>query len=231
MTARELFDAVGLVDDALVEEAARPAVRRSAPGRWQRAAVMAACCCLALGVAQASGLDLLGRAADLVMPRMGSAAPPVEKESAVESSAACVTEDNAVPEAAEDGMNDKAFTAGGSTGEADAAALYCPVDTAEYPLWAVYERSGWEDAGLTVNAGMLMVLTDADGAAFAGGQTLTLQSDGPFAAGYAGEGGAPELTAVTEGETTVTLPREGSYYVCVLAGDRDILLTAFEAAE
>ena len=202
MTARQLFEAVGFVEDELVEQANAPVVRRRVP--WQPVVMTAACLCLVVGVAGTSGLGRM---------KAGSAAPASNAEYSMESAAAVAggTED-AAPEAA---MEEKESGA--------ALAALCPVDVTDYPLWAVCDRSGWEHSELVVNAGMLMVLTDADGAPFAAGQTLTVQADGAYTLGFAAEGGAPEFS---QGET-LTLPQDG--YLCVLAGDADV--TVFVSAE
>ena len=203
MTARQLFEAVGFVEDELVEQANAPVVRRRVP--WQPVVMTAACLCLVVGVAGTSGLGRM---------KAGSAAPASNAEYSMDSAPAAVaggTED-AAPEAA---MEEKESGA--------ALAALCPVDVTDYPLWAVCDRSGWEHSELVVNAGMLMVLTDADGAPFAAGQTLTVQADGAYTLGFAAEGGAPEFA---QGET-LTLPRDG--YLCVLAGDADV--TVFVSAE
>ena len=202
MTARQLFEAVGFVEDELVEQANAPVVRRRVP--WQPVVMTAACLCLVVGVAGASGLGRM---------KAGSAAPASNAEYSMDSATAVAggTED-AAPEAA---MEEKESGA--------ALAALCPVDVTDYPLWAVCDRSGWEHSELVVNAGMLMVLTDADGAPFAAGQTLTVQADGAYTLGFAAEGGAPEFS---QGET-LTLPRDG--YLCVLAGDADV--TVFVGAE
>lgn len=202
MTARQLFEAVGFVEDELVEQANAPVVRRRVP--WQPVVMMAACLCLVVGVAGASGLGRM---------KAGSAAPASNAEYSMDSATAVAggTED-AAPEAA---MEEKETAA--------ALAALCPVDVTDYPLWAVCDRSGWEHSELVVNAGMLMVLTDADGAPFAAGQTLTVQADGAYTLGFAAEGGAPEFA---QGET-LTLPQDG--YLCVLAGDADV--TVFASAE
>ena len=202
MTARQLFEAVGFVEDELVEQANEPVVRRRVP--WQPVVMTAACLCLVVGVAGASGLGRM---------KAGSAAPASNAEYSMDSATAVAggTED-AAPEAA---MEEKESGA--------ALAALCPVDVTDYPLWAVCDRSGWEHSELVVNAGMLMVLTDADGAPFAAGQTLTVQADGAYTLGFAAEGGAPEFS---QGET-LTLPQDG--YLCVLAGDADV--TVFVGAE
>ena len=202
MTARQLFEAVGFVEDELVEQANAPVVRRRVP--WQPVVMTAACLCLVVGVAGASGLGRM---------KAGSAAPASNAEYSMDSATAVAggTED-AAPEAA---MEEKESGA--------ALAALCPVDVTDYPLWAVCDRSGWEHSELVVNAGMLMVLTDADGAPFAAGQTLTVQADGAYTLGFAAEGGAPEFA---QGET-LTLPQDG--YLCVLAGDADV--TVFASAE
>ena len=195
MTARQLFEAVGFVEDELVEQANAPVVRRRVP--WQPVVMTAACLCLVVGVAGASGLGRM---------KASSAAPASNAEYSMDSATAVAggTED-AAPEAA---MEEKESGA--------ALAALCPVDVTDYPLWAVCDRSGWEHSELVVNAGMLMVLTDADGAPFAAGQTLTVQADGAYTLGFAAEGGAPEFA---QGET-LTLPQDG--YLCVLAGDADV---------
>ena len=202
MTARQLFEAVGFVEDELVEQANAPVVRRRVP--WQPVVMTAACLCLGVGVAGTSGLGRM---------KAGSAAPASNAEYSMDSATAVAggTED-AAPEAA---MEEKESGA--------ALAALCPVDVTDYPLWAVCDRSGWEHSELVVNAGMLMVLTDADGAPFAAGQTLTVQADGAYTLGFAAEGGAPEFS---QGET-LTLPQDG--YLCVLAGDADV--TVFVSAE
>lgn len=202
MTARQLFEAVGFVEDELVEQANAPVVRRRVP--WQPVVMTAACLCLVVGVAGASGLGRM---------KAGSAAPASNAEYSMDSATAVAggTED-AAPEAA---MEEKESGA--------ALAALCPVDVTDYPLWAVCDRSGWEHSELVVNAGMLMVLTDAAGAPFAAGQTLTVQADGAYTLGFAAEGGAPEFA---QGET-LTLPQDG--YLCVLAGDADV--TVFASAE
>ena len=202
MTARQLFEAVGFVEDELVEQANAPVVRRRVP--WQPVVMTAACLCLVVGVAGTSGLGRM---------KAGSAAPASNAEYSMDSATAVAggTED-AAPEAA---MEEKESGA--------ALAALCPVDVTDYPLWAVCDRSGWEHSELVVNAGMLMVLTDADGAPFAAGQTLTVQADGAYTLGFAAEGGAPEFS---QGET-LTLPQDG--YLCVLAGDADV--TVFVSAE
>ena len=202
MTARQLFEAVGFVEDELVEQANAPVVRRRVPR--QTMVMTAACLCLVVGVAGASGLGRM---------KVSSAAPASDAEYSMDSAPAVAagSTENAAPEAA---MEEK---------ENDAAtAALCPVDVTDYPLWAVCDRSGWEHSELVVNAGMLMVLTDADGAPFAAGQTLTVQADGAYTLGYAAQSGAPEFA---EGET-LTLPQEG--YLCVLAGDAD--MTVFVSA-
>ena len=202
MTARQLFEAVGFVEDELVEQANAPVVRRRVP--WQPVVMTAACLCLVVGVAGTSGLGRM---------KAGSAAPASNAEYSMDSATAVAggTED-AAPEAA---MEEKESGA--------ALAALCPVDVTDYPLWAVCDRSGWEHSELVVNAGMLMVLTDADGAPFAAGQTLTVQADGAYTLGFAAEGGAPEFA---QGET-LTLTQDG--YLCVLAGDADV--TVFVGAE
>ena len=202
MTARQLFEAVGFVEDELVEQANAPVVRRRVP--WQTVVMTAACLCLVVGVA---GASCLGRM------KASSAAPASNAEYSMDSATAVAggTED-AAPEAA---MEEKESGA--------ALAALCPVDVTDYPLWEVCDRSGWEHSELVVNAGMLMVLTDADGAPFAAGQTLTVQADGAYTLGFAAEGGAPEFA---QGET-LTLPQDG--YLCVLAGDADV--TVFVSAE
>lgn len=219
MTARELFDAVGLVGDDLIQEAAAPVVRRRTLP-WQSVVMTAACLCLVIGVAGASGLGRL---------KAGSAAPTAASEEYSLESAARTDEDLArggmdesVPAAAEgDAVQDKETAA--------ALAALCPVDVTDYPLWAVCDRSGWENNELFVNAGMLMVLPDADGAPFSGGQTLTVQADGPFTLAYAAQGGAPVMVTEPGREAAVTLPEDGgAYYFCVLAGEEDITILARE---
>lgn len=86
MTARELFEAIGLVEDELILAADGPSVRK-APIRWHRVLPAAACLCLfAGGIWTWAGLFTAGS---------GSSAPAVEEsanEYRVESSAA-VTQD------------------------------------------------------------------------------------------------------------------------------------------
>ncbi len=253
MTVKELFEAVGLVDDDLILAADAPARRRPAL-RWQWAP-LAACLCLAVGVWQSQG-KLLENVAGLVMPRSGSSAVT-----------AATASDEAAPEAAEalESMPDTAAAGEAAPQEAasqegsllreesdgfaskdagmpDAAAGYsaeqpvCPLDAAGYERWEMLDAAGLDGETLELSAGVLYVLTD-------GGEPFTVSDaldtgwalhvraedpDVPLVAGYAPAGGTPAPTSQgSGGDFTVTLDGDapGAYYF-YLAADGDVRLTA-----
>ena len=85
MNARDLFDAIGFVDDDLIEAADQPPAHRASP--WQRLAVpLAACLCLAAGIRAGQMLAPANTAAPAAMaaepPAGESVAPELNSEAA-----------------------------------------------------------------------------------------------------------------------------------------------------
>lgn len=208
MTARELFDAIGLVADDLVLAADAPAARRK-PAVWRQVLPMAACLCVIVGAAQAAGLDPLGRTLDLVMPRAGSAAPT--------SSAA--TMESAAEATGESGWD--------TAGEAAAADAYGareqdgpPIVLEGYDEYTLCLTGDWDSGGVALQPGVPTVLT-ADGAPFAAGAAVTLTITGADGAvpnavlGCAPAGGAPAAYANApdgDGCYRLTAPADAEEY-------------------
>lgn len=253
MTVKELFEAVGLVDDDLILAADAPARRRPAL-RWQWVP-LAACLCLAVGVWQSQG-KLLENVAGLVMPRSGSSSATATTASD-EAAPEAAEEPESMPEAADAGeaAPQEAASPEGSllreesdgftsknAGMPDAAAgssaeqPACPLDAAGYERWEMLDAAGLDGGTLELSAGVLYVLTD-------GGEPFTVSEapdtvwtlhvraedpDVPPAAGYAPAGSAPAPTSQGSGDDfTVTLDGDtpGAYYF-YLTADGDVRLTA-----
>ncbi|MGN0983642.1 MAG: hypothetical protein ACI4OI_02270 [Gemmiger sp.] len=188
MTARELFDAIGLVADDLILAADAPPVRRK-PALWRQALPLAACFCVIVGVAQATGLNPLGRTLDLVMPRAGSSAP---------SSAALVTESAA--EEAQDSGEDVKDEAAAADAYAFPEEGEAPILLEGYEAYTLCLTGDWQGSGVALQPGVPTILT-ADGAPFPSGTSLALTvtgEDGPVpnaVVGCAPAGGAPAVYA------------------------------------
>ena len=253
MTAKDLFEAIGLVDDDLIVAADAPAPRRRPALRWQWVP-LAACLCLAVGILQTNG-NLLGGMAGLAMPRSSSAADSATatEEMAPELSGAdtaagtdrAVTTDSDAGDASAGGLDaqaetapeERAMTSAAEYPEAaeGAGAAACPVDADAYSDWALLDVNAATEEPLALAAGTLYLLADGE-APFLSEESLdevaTLNLYFAEAveaeAGYAPEGGA--LAAQYQGTGTacsLMLPEDaaGRYYFYLVLKE-DALVTA-----
>lgn len=242
MTAKQLFEAVGLVDDDLILAAGAPPRRRPAL-RWQWVP-LAACLCLAVGVWQSDG-DLLGWAAGLVMPGYGAAAPEstaaTASESAPETAADTYAAEAAGDESAGAASRPETETAReglpltGSAGEADTqekaedTGEACPIDAAGRDAWVMVDVNDLCGEPMVLPAGTLCILTDG-GAPFAAPEQadelptlrLTFAEAVSAEAGWADEGGAPQMQYQGEAlECSLTMPEDtaGGYFYLIPESD------------
>lgn len=240
MTAKQLFEAVGLVDDDLILAAGAPPRRRPAL-RWQWVP-LAACLCLAVGVWQSDD-DLLGWAVGLVMPGAGAAAPDSTAAAAAETAPEPAADTYAAggAESAEAALQPEAEAAregaslNGSAGEADNqekaedTGEACPIDAAGRDAWITVDVSDPGGAPIVLPAGTLCILTDG-GAPFAAPElrdelaTLRLYFADTVSveAGWADEGGTPQMQYQGEAlECSLTMPEDtaGGYFYLIPESD------------
>lgn len=244
MTPKQLFEAIGQIDDDLITGADLPQsapARRKAPRLryWQSLAAAAACVCIAVGAARAAGFGKMGTALSSAAPEAKAAGQAAEAadDSALSSAAAAEAPDESAPApapyagstedaaAAPDGGADENGPAGGAL--ADGAIQ--PLST--LPIPADLCADGWVQAdadalaqGLSVRAGVALLVTDADGGPLAPGVTLTVTltgSDGAPGEGTllcSAPGGAAEAVPLQEGRAALTAPEGEACYFCLLPG-------------
>ena len=245
MTPKQLFEAIGQIDDDLITGADLPQsapARRAAPRLryWQPLAAAAACVCIAVGAARAAGFGKMGTALSSAAPGTEAAGQAAEAaDSALSSAAAAEAPDQSAPApaqapyagstadaaAAPDGGADETQPAGGALED----GAIQPLST--LPIPADFCADGWVQAdadalaqGLTVRAGVALLVTDADGGPLPPGVTLAVTltaADGAPGEGTllcSAPGGAAEAVPLQEGRAALTAPEGEACYFCLLPG-------------
>jgi len=221
MTTKELFSAIGLLDDDLVLAADAP-VKPFKKTVWRQILPLAACLCLCVALTRLNWWKVKTETndssaavtADMAAPQEGSAAGAPQQERSADPQAKESAFDSDEPARVD--CYPSIINSQSIEGMSDKSACY----EAELSLGS--------EADHTIAAGTLLVLTDADGAAFGSRCTLQIVSDDPIEIGCV-PSDDPESPAILQsgsGELSAELPGGNYYFFLANTGDRDVTVTA-----